>query len=198
MHDPAGEARAADRLADLLRSAYSGERAAALVYRWHARSVRSAAERAEIAAIEGQEWHHRSCVGGMLERMGRAPSASRERRAALIGRTLGPLCMVTGWLAPMFGAGLLERRNIVEYEVAARLAPLAGHPEFVDGLLAMAEVEWDHERYFRGKVLSHPLGRRLPLWSPPPPRPEIRASFARETGAVPATARVGPVSAAAG
>ena len=31
-------------------------------------------------------------------------------------------------------------------------------------LLVMAEVEWEHEKYFRSCVLLHSLGRRLPLW----------------------------------
>jgi hypothetical protein len=80
----------------------------------------------------------------------------------------------------MYGAGRLERRNIVEYETAARLAVRAGRPEFVDCLLTMAEVERDHEQYFRSRVLAHRLGIRLPMWPPPPPRSEIRASFERE------------------
>jgi hypothetical protein len=146
-------------------------------------------EREHILKIEGEEWHHREGVGVMLARMGRAPSPWREWRAPVIGATLGPLCMVTGWLAPMYGAGRLERGNIVEYEVAARLAVRAGYPEFVDDLLAMAEVEWDHEQYFRGKVLSNALGRRLPIWSEPPPRAAIRTSFAAETAALPVSVR---------
>jgi hypothetical protein len=88
---------------------------------------------------------------------------------------------VAGWLAPMYGAGKLERRNIEEYETAARLAMAASHPEFVDCLLGMAEVEWEHEAYFRSRVLSHRLARLLPIWPAPPPKQEIRASFERET-----------------
>ena len=62
------------------------------------------------------------------------------------------------------GAGRLEKRNIQEYETAARYARDAGRPEFVDGLLMMAEVEWEHENYFRLRVLSHRLGKRLNIW----------------------------------
>ena len=49
-----------------------------------------------------------------------------------------------------------------------------------DELLHMAEVEWDHEAHFRAKCLSHGLRHVFPMWSEPPPRQEIRASFARE------------------
>ena len=163
-----------DALIHVLRSAYSGELAAGFAYAGHWRSVRKVEERERIKAIEAEEWHHRELVGGMLKTLGAGPSRSREFIFRLIGRTLGPLCSWSGWLAPMYGAGFLESHNIVEYEVAARLAEESGHPEFVDCLLEMAEVEWEHELYFRERVLSHPLARFLPVWRTPPPKSEIR------------------------
>jgi len=78
----------------------------------------------------------------------------------------------------MYGAGRLESWNIREYETAARYARDAGHDEFVDCLLTMAEVEWEHEKYFRSRVLLHSFGRRLSLWPKPLPRETIRTSFA--------------------
>lgn len=161
-------------LVALLQLAFSGELAAAYAYRGHARSVRAAEERRRIEEIEREEWHHRELVGRMLAELGAGPDRARERRATMVGRTLGVLCHVTGWLAPMYGAGRLESRNVREYESAARLARAAGHPEWVDCLLTMAEVEWEHEHYFRGRVLAHRLGRRLPLWPAPPPKASIR------------------------
>ena len=74
----------------------------------------------------------------------------------------------------MYGAGLLERRNIGEYVDAARFAQQSGHGHLADELLTMAEVEWDHEQYFREKVASHTLGRNVPMWSAPPPRGSLR------------------------
>lgn len=172
-----------EALTAILRLAYSGELAAALAYRGHWKSVTDPGERTRIRQIEDEEWHHRDLVGGMLTRIGMGPSPARERRARAVGRTLGVLCHVAGRLAPMYGAGRLERRNIVEYETAARLAVRAGRPDFVDCLLTMAEVEWDHEQYFRSRVLAHRLGVRLPMWPSPPPKSEIRASFEREMNA---------------
>jgi len=83
-----------------------------------------------------------------------------------------------GWFLPRYGAGRLERRNIVECEDSAVYARASGHPELVDCLLTMAEVEWEHEQYFRSKVTGHPLLRLFPLWPAPPPRERIRGSFA--------------------
>lgn len=170
------------RLIDILQLAYSGELAAAYAYRGHWHSVRATAEREDIRKIEADEWRHRRLVGEMLSTLGRGPSRRRERRALIIGRTLGLLCHVMGWLAPMYGAGKLESRNVREYETAARYARECGCVDFIDCLLEMAEVEWDHEYYFRARVLSHRLGRRLPLWPQPPPKETIRLSQANEGG----------------
>lgn len=167
-------------LTTLLQLAYSGERAAAYAYRGHSRSVSDFEERHRIETIENEEWHHRHLVGRMLEALGARPSRSREMRALVIGRVLGILCHVTGWLPAMYGAGRLESRNVREYEAAARFAWGSGRTEWIDCLLTMSEVEWEHEAYFRSKVAGHWFGRRLSLWPAPPPKESIRASFARD------------------
>jgi rubrerythrin len=164
-------------LVGILRLAYSAELAAAYAYRGHWHSVSNADERERIQQIENEEWHHRDLVGQMLKKLKTAPSTARELRATIVGRVLGALCHFTGWFAPMYGAGRLESRNIREYETAARYARAAGHDEFVDCLLMMAEVEWEHESYFRSRVLSHRLGRRLSIWPEPPAKEIIRKSF---------------------
>jgi rubrerythrin len=168
------------KLIVLLQLAYSAERAAAYAYRGHWHSVVDADEKLRIKQIEDEEWHHRELVGEMLKCLHATPSRQREIRSLIIGRTLGFLCHIMGWLAPMYGAGRLESGNVREYEIAARYARDCGHHEFIDCLLTMAEVEWEHEYYFRSRVLLHPLGQRLPLWPAPAPKETIRASFAHE------------------
>ncbi len=167
-------------LVAILQHAYSGELAAALAYRGHWRSVRAPSERARIEQIEHEEWHHRTLVGEMLVELGRTPKRGLEIRATLIGRTLGALCHVSGWLAPMYGAGRLESHNIREYEVAARHAAASGNERYVDCLLTMAEVEWEHEVYFRARVTSHRFIRWIPIWPSPPPKETIRGSYDAE------------------
>lgn len=171
---------AAGPLVAILRLAYSGELAAAWAYRGHWRSVSDPGEREHIRAIEEEERAHRARVGAMLAELGAEPSRFREAMMGTLGRVLGALCHVSGWLAPMYGAGRLESRNVHEYEVAARRALAGGRTEWVDELLEMAEREWDHEAWFRERVRAHWLGKRLPLWKVPPPRESIRESFARE------------------
>jgi len=179
--DAAGmQERNIQQLIRLLQLAYSGELAAAHAYRGHWRSVSNADEKGRIEKIENEEWHHRRLVGEMLNKLNARPQRFREMRALLIGRGLGLLCHFSGWLAPMYGAGRLESRNIREYETAARYARDSGHAAFVDCLLTMAEVEWEHEAYFRARVAGHRWAPRLRLWSQPAPKETIRLSFERE------------------
>lgn len=177
------------RLIRLLQGAYSGELAASHAYIGHARSVRDEAERSRIRAIENEELVHRACVGKMLASLDAAPSAARERIMLRVGQTIGLLCRVGGWFIPMYGAGRLEAHNVKEYEDAADDAVRCGRADLVEELLVMAEVEWEHEHYFREKVLSHALGRIVPVWKAIPPKEAIRRSHAARHGAPMSLAR---------
>lgn len=180
------------KLVRQLKGAYSGELAAGYAYRGHWHSLREGADRTRIREIEADEWHHRELVGGMLRQLGGKPGPLREVIFWCIGRGIGLFCHVGGWFAPMYGAGRLERGNIVEYEEAAIFASECGHEEMVDCILTMAEVEWDHELYFRSKAAGHWMRHIFRLWEAPPPRETIRAKFAaaRERGRVPVVARL--------
>jgi rubrerythrin len=170
------------QLTAILQMAYSGELAAGYAYRGHWHSVSDEEERIRIKTIEDEEWHHRRLVGEMLQSLGAGPNRLRELRATVIGRVLGLLCHLSGWFAPMYGAGKLESRNIVEYETAARHALACGREDLIDCLLTMAEVEWEHERYFRACVLRHRWSKRVSIWPEPPPKVSIRSSFQIEAG----------------
>src|SRR4029079_8505491 len=91
------------KLVNILQLAYSGELAAGYAYRRHSHSLHDPADRAQVKKIEEEEWHHRKLVGEMLSSLGAGPNKRREFRATIVGRTLGLLCHVTGWFAPMYG-----------------------------------------------------------------------------------------------
>lgn len=170
-------ALAREKLIGILKNAYSGELGAINAYKGHQKSVSDSAEKMMIYRIEVEEMIHRERVGEILSILGEGPSITQERAMGWVGKTLGYLCSLSGWLAPMYGAGLLESRNIREYEEAAEFALAAGHVEFLDDLLTMAEVEWEHEKFFREKCRSHFLYRWLPKWPIPPTKETIRKPF---------------------
>jgi demethoxyubiquinone hydroxylase (CLK1/Coq7/Cat5 family) len=148
-------------LIGILQLAFSGELAAAYAYRGHWKSVNDPGEREKIKSIENDEWVHRANVKRMLSQLDSVPRRSREVRAWLIGRSLGVGCHLIGWFMPMYFAGRLESRNIEEYEVAATHARALGLEEYLAELSVMADVERDHEAFFRDKVAHH---RLLPMF----------------------------------
>ena len=174
----ASEARR--KLIKQLQGAYSGELAAGFAYRGHARSLPPGADRDRVFEIEAEEWHHRRLVMNLLRELDAGPRRIREIVFWCIGHAIGLLCHMGGWFIPMYGAGKLECSNIVEYEEAAVYAAQCGRPDMIDCILGMAEVEWEHERFFRERIVGHPLLRVLPLWDAPPPKANIRRNEKNE------------------
>ena len=161
-------------LVRLLQLAFSGERGAALGYRGHAASLRDPLERAHVQAIRLEELDHRQRVGRILAALHAHPSRVLELRTLCLGAIIAAFCQIGGWFLPMYGAGWIERRNIADYERAARLALHSGELRHANELVDLAEAEWEHERYFREKAASHPWARLLPIWCGPGPKSAIR------------------------
>lgn len=174
---PTDSVDARRKLIRQLQGAFSGELAAGFAYRGHWKSVKDESERTRIQQIESEEWHHREIVRGLLAELDAKGNPIREAIFWTIGRVLGLSCHLTGWFLPMYGAGKLERSNIVEYEVAAAYAQACGQHAMIDCILGMAEVEWEHERYFRERVAGHSWLRLFKLWDAPPVKTSIRTRF---------------------
>ncbi|MEP7220296.1 MAG: ferritin-like domain-containing protein [Bacteroidota bacterium] len=149
------------RLIRILQNAYSGEQAAAYAYRGHWKSLGRHPEFKEIQRIEAEEWYHREEVGRMLTEMGARPVEWSEIRTWIIGRTLGVACHLIGWFLPMYFAGRLERGNAAEYDYAANHATALNLPDYARELTVMADVEREHEIYFRSVIAGHPMLPRM-------------------------------------
>lgn len=171
------QSTARDRLITLLQKACSGELAAAHAYNGHWKSLRNKTERAEVRQIEEDELHHRARIIEMLTEFEAQPVAKLERKFGRIGRAISMLCRVGGWFIPMYGAGRMEAPNVGEYETAARLALESGNERLIEEFLTWAELEWDHEKYFRDKVNTHFLRHVFPMWKALPARESIRELF---------------------
>lgn len=156
-------------LTHALRLAYSAERAAALAYRGHAKSLRDPAEQAAVRRIEQDEWHHRDCVRQIMGRHGVPVSRGLELRYLLIGRVIGLSCFVIGRFMPYFFAGKLESGNVCAYLVMIRQFHALGITEHDAMLHEMGLKEKEHEVHFL-TIIRHerwlPRFERLFAWGP--------------------------------
>lgn len=169
--------RARRELVRGLQLAYSGEWGAVRAYLGHRASLPPGPHREALFTILKDEVRHRRVLLAMLRDLGSGPDRAAERKLTCVGDAIALFCRVGGWFLPMYGAARLEADNVVEYEIAARLAWAAGRPEHVESLLHLAEVEWDHEEVLRRFAASHRAWRWMPHWPLPPPRATIRARF---------------------
>ena len=142
-------------LVHVLQMAYSGERAAALAYNAHWKSLTNKDQIARIKQIEQEELDHRRIVGQMLIQLSAAPQGFREVMMTVIGCTVGCACFIIGWFLPMYFAGRLESGNIKEYEHAAGHAAALGLNDMHDKLMRLSVVEAQHEEYFRTVIEGH-------------------------------------------
>ena len=102
-------------LVDLLRRAYSAERAAAIAYQGHAGSVSNEAEKQVIRTIEDDEWSHRETVLKIMQEHEISVSRWYEFKFRLIGRLISVSCYLIGLFMPFYFAGRLESGNVCEY-----------------------------------------------------------------------------------
>jgi rubrerythrin len=142
-------------LLNLVRLAYSAERAASFAYQGHAASVSDPDEKAALARIERDEWIHREHLGRMLEKLRGKPSRYLEWKYWAIGKAIGLSCHLIGWFMPMYFAGRLESGNVNEYVRMEALAREAGMDGEIECIREMARVEKTHEVYFLEKAQGH-------------------------------------------
>lgn len=149
------------KLIDLLRRAYSAEKAAAFAYIGHAGSVKDAGEKTAIQKIEADEWGHRKAVYAIMRKHAVPISKYYELKYHLIGKLISFSCHVIGWFMPFYFAGRLESGNVCEYFRMMQYFDELGISEHHEVLYEMGITEKEHEEYFLQKLQSH---RLLPVF----------------------------------
>lgn len=144
-------------LIDLLKKAYSAEKAAAFAYQGHAGSVKDKAEKMAIKQIEDDEWNHRKEVLHIMQQYDIPVSKYYEFRFHVIGKVISYSCYVIGWFMPFYFAGRLESGNVCEYFRMMQYFHEIGIVEHNQMLYDMGIKEKEHEIYFLGKIKNKKL-----------------------------------------
>lgn len=148
-------------LVDLLKKAYSAEKAAAFAYQGHAGSVKDPEQKAAIRQIEIDEWNHRKEVLEIMNHYGIPVSKFYEFRFHVIGKVISGACYVIGWFMPYYFAGRLESGNVCEYFRMMQYFHELNILEHNTILYEMGMKEKEHEIYFLSKIKNK---RMLPIF----------------------------------
>ena len=146
---------------DLLKRAYSAEKAAAFAYKGHAGSVSDMDEKIAIRQIEVDEWNHRKEVLQIMNEYGIQVSRYYEIRFHVIGKIIAFSCYIIGWFMPFYFAGRLESGNVCEYFRMMQYFHDLGITKHNEVLYEMGIKEKEHELYFLGKIKNKKL---LPIF----------------------------------
>ena len=141
-------------LIDLLKKAYSAEKAAAFAYQGHAGSVKDKDEKSAIKQIEDDEWNHRREVLEIMKHYDISISKYYEIRFHIIGKTISFSCYIIGWFMPFYFAGSLESGNVCEYFRMKHFFNGIGIKDHDQILYEMGIKEKEHEIYFLSKIKS--------------------------------------------
>ena len=139
-------------LVDLLKKAYSAEKAAAFAYQGHAGSLKDETEKAAVRQIELDEWNHRKEVHEIMMQYNIPVSKFYEIRFHIIGKIISWSCYVIGWFMPYYFAGRLESGNVCEYFGMMQYFHELGILEHNTVLYEMGIKEKEHEIYFLSKI----------------------------------------------
>ncbi|MGF1582091.1 MAG: hypothetical protein ACFCD0_22420 [Gemmataceae bacterium] len=156
-------------LVDLLRLAYSAEKAAAFAYIGHAGSLKKKPEAKRVNEIEQDEWNHRDQVKRIMDEYGIEPSRYYEMKYHLLGKLIGLSCYFIGRFMPYFFAGRLESGNVCEYFRMMHYFHSLGITKHDDVLYEMGIKEKEHEVYFLNMVKDEswlPIFERIFAWGP--------------------------------
>lgn len=155
------------KLVDLIKKAYSAEKAAAFAYQGHAASVKNKEEKIAIRQIEIDEWNHRAEVLQIMKNHHIPVSKFYEFKFHVIGKIISGSCFVIGWFMPFYFAGRLESGNVCEYFRMKQYFNSLGIKDYDGVLYEMGIKEKEHEVYFLEQIKDSkllPFFEKLFFW----------------------------------
>ena len=155
------------KLVNLLRQAYSAEKAASFAYIGHAATLKDPDEKAAVRQIEQDEWEHRRHVLEIMRQYDIPISRWYEFKYHIIGKVIGYSCYLIGRFMPYFFAGKLESGNVCEYFVMLKYFHSLGITEHDEVLYQMGIKEKEHEVHFIGTIKDAswlPLFEKIFAW----------------------------------
>lgn len=140
------------KLIDLLKQAYSAEKAAAFAYQGYVGSVKNKEAKKRIKEIEDDEWHHRKEVLKIMQDYQIEVSKFYEFNYYIIDKMISISCSLIGWFMPYYFAGRLESGNVCEYFRAKQYFNDLGINSHDQILYDMGIKEKEHEVYFLKQI----------------------------------------------
>ena len=144
-------------LIDLLKKAYSAEKAAAFAYQGHAGSLRDEDQKKAVRQIELDEWNHRREVLQIMNQYDIPISKYYEFRFHIVGKIISFSCYIIGWFMPFYFAGKLESGNVCEYFRMMHFFHELGITAHDPILYEMGIKEKEHEVYFLDRIKTNKL-----------------------------------------
>lgn len=144
-------------LVNLLKTAYSAEKAAAFAYQGHAGAVKKIEEKKAIRQIELDEWNHRQEVLQIMQQYAIPVSKYYEFKFHVIGKIISGSCYVIGWFMPFYFAGRLESGNVCEYFRMMHMFHSLGIKKHDNVLYEMGIKEKEHEVYFLEQIKTNKM-----------------------------------------
>ena len=138
------------KLIKMIQDAHAGEMGAYHAYSGHIRATKDAEERKALIQIQADEMTHIVDCKKLLNYYGHNTNEFKDSIMKLIGQTLGLLCFVSGRRLAAWGAGIIERVGMVNYQKMVDISQELGNEKLVDIFTNMRDTERVHDMYFKG------------------------------------------------
>lgn len=139
-----------DKLIRMLQDAHAGELGAFHAYAGHIRATKNVAERNRLIQIQAEELRHINDCKRLLNHYGYPTNELKDSIMKFVGQTLGLLCFISGRKLAAWGAGVIEKIGMVNYQKMVDISQKLGNKRLVDIFTNMRDTETVHEIYFKG------------------------------------------------